>query len=167
MGQAKKPRGGGDGGRFKVLVAFQIMSALLSHRIEFSCQKWIYSFFLLFSFKIVLNLFQQSVWAIQFCYELMKTHHEPMTDSAFPSLQFEARVQAAKAFMSKVRCVKGKSSSTKIKTWPLFLQPRVTHQEIHFLVTFPSEEPFIPSERCVNVPEARHTLALIASVPTG
>lgn len=26
-------------GRFKVLIAFQIMLALLSHRIEFSCQK--------------------------------------------------------------------------------------------------------------------------------
>lgn len=106
------------------------MLAFVSHRIEFSCQEWIYYFFLsFFFFKITLNLFQQAVWATPFCYELMKIHHQPMTDPAFPSLQFKAWVQAAAVFLSKVRHVNGKSSSTKIKTWPLFLQPRVTHQK--------------------------------------
>lgn len=124
------------------------------------------SFFFLFISKIVLNLFQQAIWAIQFCYELMKIHHQPMTDPAFPSLQFKVWAQAAAAFMSKVRRVTGKSSSTKIKICPLFLQPRVTHQETCSLVTFPREEPFIPSERCVKDPEGRHTLALISSPQT-
>lgn len=139
-------------GSFRVLVALQIMLALFSHRIECSCYKWIYSLFLFlfFFYKIILNLFQQAVWVIQFCYELTKIHHQPMTDLAFLSLQCKAWVQAAAAFISKVRHAKGKSSSTKIKTWPLFLQSRVTHQETHSLVTFLNEEPFIPLGRYVR-----------------
>lgn len=110
----------------------------------------LYFFFFFFFYKIILNLFQQAVWVIQFCYELTKLHHQPMTDLAFLSLQCKAWVQAAAAFMSKVRHAKGKSSSTKIKTWPLFLQSRVTHQETHSLVTFLNEEPFIPLGRYVR-----------------
>lgn len=156
-------------GRLRVLVAFRITWALLLHRIEFSCQKWIYSFSHTFSYKIILNLFQQVVWTIQFCYELMKIHHQPMIVSALSLFLFEAWVQATAAFMSKVRRANRKSSSAKMKTWPLLLQRRVANHSRPYSspVTFPSEEPFLPSERCVNACGARHSLALISSGPTG
>ena len=75
QGQATK-----SWGRSKVLVSLQIVLAWLFHKIEFSCQKWIYFLFFFLFFKIVLNLFQQAVWVIPFCYKLMKIHQQPMTD---------------------------------------------------------------------------------------